>query len=133
MNVFLLMAFQDEMSKIAGLNVKQLEHISNKALKRGWSGARESQHIKKVLDWQDKAARGVKRTILEKTYVPPGGKATVVGRRPRPPVAEASSQKKPGNLSRGLAMGAGGIGFGLGAGAVHHQRHDQQGYAFPAV
>lgn len=132
-------SFLNELEKIAiNLDAKTLGRISAKATKRGWSGAREHQHIKRLLNWEGRHA-GKQVADLGKTVATkrPAAAAPAISESRIVRKSHSSPpKKKPGAISRhkGMAaVGAGGVALGASSATIHRQRHDPQGYVHPAV
>lgn len=114
-----VIGFYDEMEKIAaGLSADQMRRIGEKGAKRGWTAARESKSIKRLLN------RDMRHAPLEATHV--RGSHTRVDRGPRAAAVPKIPVKKFGRKTTGvLGVGAGAAGAGE-AGHLRHGKDEEQ-------
>lgn len=135
MNATSIVGFYDEMTKIAlSLSADQIRRVSEKGAKRGWTAARESKSIKRLLSRDSRpefyAANKARKAASE---VP----STRVSRPPRKPPTSSSAEKPkapPAPSFRGklkrfapkAAIGTGGIGAGAEAEHLHHKKREER-------
>ncbi len=122
MNPVTLIAFDDEMQKIASsLNALQLASEEGKGLKRGWDAARRQKSTMRLLHRAPEERKAFYAANK-------AGGATSIGRRFKPPVitSPATQASKPGQTAKriGQGLGIGGVGVAVGASLQH--RHDSR-------
>ncbi len=126
-------SFMEELDEISSkekraLDTAALRRISDKALSRGWSGARETKSIMRLTKAEGRL--GAKK--FPHLY---GDAAETVRKAPSPTVVQrarptpgTTSKRPPSNLRRNLALGGAVVG-GMAAGnMMSHHPQQQQAY-----
>lgn len=141
MHPITIASFVDELSKIAhekiAIDAAMFERIGAKAVKRGWSGAREGQAIRRLAKAEGRAVG--KATGAHSTHSPTMFADTAIKQVPQNPTRVArpgavpggtqagvmpNSIKPSGNLRKNLAIG--GAAAATGAMAGYAMPHRQQ-------
>lgn len=140
-------AFMEELEKIA-ISADVIARVGDKALKRGWSGARETKSLSRLMKAEGKAGKGAimnPHAWEPKGYSPHGTTAIspqqTVAQRAKPsmqaqtvvqrgapqttPGTQTQMPARPSNLRRNLAMGGAVVG-GMAAGHMMQQHQPQQ-------
>jgi len=127
-----ILGFYDELLKMgAALSAEQMQRHAAKAVKRGWSAARESKSIGRLLSRDSRPAHYAAEAAKKVRNAAAFDK-TVSSKRPKyhEPAAASHAEtffkKLKGRIGK-KTTGALGVGVGgVGAGEVEHHRHKKQ-------